>query len=300
MKRRWLKQLEHRAALGAVLAFGIVACGNGTASSSGENESGGSAGATPAQGGRSIGGSSSSAGEATSTGGAKPIAGSGGTSGSAGGSVSGAGGDGAAGSGNGGAFTCNLLIGNSTTQQWFEAGFLNYAGIDPTHWESYWVAHHYLDAWADPSDAAWNTPFDMDHACAVGSMTPDRVIFVVTFAPPYPAESTYQTDLTSIVDNIEAKYPTVARIELVTLIRAPDNSATACSSATSNEQSIPDAEDQAIAAVASDPMFVGLVSAPPPTYVPSCADFLTDKPQYTTAGAQSIAAVYGAYYAAHP
>jgi len=38
----------------------------------------------------------------------------------------------------------------------------------------------------------------------------------------------------------------------------------------------------------------------PPFYVPSCADFVADHPQYTAAGATDIAKLYGAYFAAHP
>jgi hypothetical protein len=197
------------------------------------------------------------------------------------------------------AFTCNLLIGNSTTQQWFDGGFLTYSGIDPTHWELYWVAHHYIDLWANPDDAGWATPFDMGHTCATDSATPDRVIFIVTYAPPYPTEATYQANTTSVVDNIIAKYPTVKRIELMTLIRSPGNVGT-CSSQPNNEQSIPAQEDQAIAAVAANPAFAGLAFALPPFYVPSCSDFVANAPQYTTAGATDIANVYGAYYAARP
>jgi hypothetical protein len=86
----------------------------------------------------------------------------------------------------------------------------------------------------------------------------------------------------------------------MTLVRSPGNVETACSSKADNEQSIPAAEDQAIAAVAASSTFTGLVSASPPFYVTACSDFLTDKPQYTTAGATDIANVYGAYYATHP
>jgi hypothetical protein len=197
-------------------------------------------------------------------------------------------------------FVCNLVIGNSTTQQWFDDGFLAYPGIDATRWELFWVAHHYIDLWANPDDAAWSTPLDMGRACSAGATDPDRVIFVVTYAPPYPAEATYQTDLTSIVGDIQTKYPGVKSVELMTLVRAPGNSSTACSRAANNEQSIPPQEDDGIAMVAADPAFAGLVFVDPPLYVPSCSDFVADAPQYTDAGATAIAQVYGAYYAAHP
>jgi hypothetical protein len=197
-------------------------------------------------------------------------------------------------------FACNLIIGNSTTQQWFDGGFLVYPGIVPTRWELFWVAHHYIDLWANPDDTAWSTPLDMGHACSTDSTTPDRVIFIVTYAPPYPTEATYQTDLTSIANDILAKYAGVKKIELMTLIRAPDNSSSACSSAANNEQAIPPQEDEAIAMVAADPTFDGLVFADPPLYVPLCSDFIANAPQYTDAGATDIAQVYGAHYAAHP
>ena len=140
----------------------------------------------------------------------------------------------------------------------------------------------------------------MSHACAKGSTTPDRVIFIVTYSPPYPPEATYETDTTEIVNNIEAKYAGVKRVEIMTLVRSPGNVETACSSKANNEQSIPAAEDQGIAAVAANPAFAGLVFVSPPFYVTSCSDFVTDAPQYTTAGATDIANVYAAYYAAHP
>jgi hypothetical protein len=269
---------------------------------------GGGAGGLTGTGG---GGSLAGAGGATSTGGSAGAGGHPGTGGNGGGAgargSAGFGGApaGGSGGGQGGAgadvpFTCNLVIGNSTTQQWFDGGFLTHAGIDPTRWELFWVAHHYIDSWADPTDPGWSTALDMSHACAKGSTAPDRVIFIVTYSPPYPPEATYETDTTKIVNNIKAKYAGVKRVELMTLVRSPGNVETACSSKANNEQSIPAAEDQAIAAVAANSTFAGLVFASPPFYVTTCADFLTDEPQYTTAGATDIADVYGAYYAAHP
>ena len=193
-----------------------------------------------------------------------------------------------------------MILGNSTTQQWFDGGFLTYPGLDPTRWELIAVAHHYVGAWADGNDTAWTTPLDGGHACAQGAQTPDRVIFIVTQSPPYPPESTYQTQTTSVVQNIRAKYPSARQIALATLIRSPGNAPTACSAVTDNEQSIPAAEDQAIASVIAAPAFAGVVVALPPVYVPSCDDFVADHPEYTSAGAADIARQYGAYFVAHP
>jgi len=301
---------------GVVSAGGSRATGGLTATTGGSravattlNGTGGEAttGGVPSTGGTktnsggtpTTGGTSNYPGGSKATGGAPASGGinaggvfSGGSSGIAGSSTGGAGGT--------SAFACNLVIGNSTTQQWFDGGFLTYPQIDATHWELFWVAHHYIDSWASPSDSGWSTPFDSGHQCARNATNPDRVIFIVTYAPPYPSQATYQTDITAIVNNIKTKYLGVRRIEITTLVRSPGNSATACSTKANNEQSIPAAEDQAIAAVAADAGFAGLVFALPPFYVKSCSDFQTDAPQYTTAGAANIAQVYGAYYTAHP
>jgi hypothetical protein len=323
--------LEPLPALWAVVALAVsmTGCATGGGGSGGSSGGGGGGTSSAEGGGRGTGGLGGGAGGLAGTGGGGSLAGAGGGSGGGGragaggaagrigtgGNGGGAGATGAAGfggapaggsgGGEGGAgaeatFTCNLVIGNSTTQQWFDGGFLTHAGIDPTRWELFWVAHHYIDSWADPTDSGWSTALDMSHACAKGSTAPDRVIFIVTYSPPYPPEATYETDTTKIVDNIKAKYAGVKRVELMTLVRSPGNVETACSSKANNEQSIPAAEDQGIAAVAASSTFAGLVFASPPFYVTTCSDFLTDEPQYTTAGATDIANVYGAYYAAHP
>jgi len=280
--------------------------GSGGARTVASSSSGGAnaAGGASASGGQaSTAGASSYGGRTASVGGTTSVASA---TNAAGGTVSGTtssnvGGNATGGTtGTEGVYACNLVFGNSTTQQWFDGGFLSYPQIESTRWELIAVAHHYIDSWANANDVGWTSAFDVGHQCTNRSTTPDRVIFIVTYAPPYPPQATYQTYITSIVNNIRTRYPTVKRIELTTLVRAPGNSATACSTKANNEQSMPATEDQAITAVAADPAFAGLVFALPPFYVTSCSDFNADAPQYTTAGAANIAKVYGAYYAAHP
>jgi hypothetical protein len=198
------------------------------------------------------------------------------------------------------AFTCNLVFGNTTTQQWFNGGFLTYPGIEASRWELIAVGHHYIGSWAQANDTGWTTAFDSNHKCDSDAQNPERVIFIVTQSPPYSTAKQYQTDITAIVKNIKAKYSQVKSIELTTLIRSPGNSATVCSTKSGNEQSIPTAEDEGMAAVAADPAFAGLVSVLPPFYVTACSDFNPDAPQYTDKGAANIAKVYGAYFAANP
>jgi hypothetical protein len=161
----------------------------------------------------------------------------------------------------------------------------------------FFVGHHYIDLWANPADPAWNTAFDGGHMCASGAKAPDRVIFIATKAPPYPPATFYQTNMTMIVNDIKAKYPSAKRIELMTLIRAPNN-VPCTGSPTTSEQIIPAAEDQGIKAAAA--AFPGLVVALPAMFVAMCSDFNPGAPQYTAAGAMDIAKVYGKYYAANP
>jgi hypothetical protein len=309
----------------AVFFSSLIACsqagGSGTGEPSGASGSatgasaGTGSGATGSSGGTGASSSGSGSGAGSSTGssnagssnaGSSP---SGSSSGGASTPDSGRSGD-ASGEGEGGAagsFACTLVIGNTTTQQWFDGGFLSYPGIDATRFEMFFVGHHYVDAWADPTDPAWSTALDNGHMCAEGATTPDRVIFIVTKAPPYPAESFYQTNTTAIVHDLEMLYPTVKRIEFMTLIRAPndipcpgpaDAGTADASPVDSSEQIIAPAEDQGIAATAG--AFPGLVVALPQMFVAACSDFVSGMPQYTPAGAADIAGVYGKYYADHP
>ena len=305
-------------ASGGSTASGGTANTGGTKASGGTRETGGSSatGGTDASGGNPASGGAKASGGAIATGGQVLASGgavqTGGTSATGGtpatGGIPATGGQVAVDAGPPDTtppdasvpFTCNLVIGNTTTQQWFDGGFLTYPGIDKTRWELRMVGHHYISSWANASDSGWSAPLTAGQACAKNSTNPDRVIFIATQPPPYPSAATYQGHLTNIVKNIKAKYSNVKQIELTTLIRSPGNLETACSNKSGNEQNIPPAEDQGIAAVAADPAFAGMVVALPPFYVTACSDFLPDAPQYTDLGATHIAKVYGEYYASHP
>jgi hypothetical protein len=292
---------------GAVGAAGgaLAAGGSAGKASMGGAPFGGSAGAASgvagaagiagsSAGGSSAGGSSAGASSngASSNGGAFN---GGASNGGSAGAAAGSGGGGTAGT----AFNCNLVFGVSPTGQWFDSGFLNL--VDGTRWESIWVAHHYTNFWADPQDSAWAMAFDPypgpAHACAQSSTAPDRILFVAVNWQ-YTTAAQWEADLTKIVQNLQSKYPSVRRIELMTLTRAPGNKL--CSASGSTETIIPAWTDIAIAAMVTQ--YPGLVVQAPQFEVPACSDFLNNgaMPQYTTAGAVDVARAMGAYYAAHP
>jgi hypothetical protein len=288
---------------------------SGSSTSSGSSSSGGSRGASSSgSGGGGSTGSSGSSGGAGSSSGSSGGAGSSGSgsgggagssgSGSSSGSSSGGGDDGgaeagAAEGGPGGGATCNLLLGASPTGQWFDGGFLQI--VDGSRWECIWLKSHYANLWAMPNDAAWTTAFDPypgpPHACAQNSMMPERVIYVAT--GKFATATEWETYFTDIVNNIKAKYPSVQRIELMSLTSAPNNM---------NCPGVTGATETVIAQVVLDAInampakFPGLVFALPRFDVPQCSDFASNgsAPQYTTAGAMDVAKMFGDYYQAHP
>ncbi len=272
----------------------------GPASSSGTTSTGGDDGGDAAlgagaRGGGGAGGGGRGAG-AGDAGGA-PSAGNGGNDASNEGESGGAGG--------GAPFTCNLLVGPSPMYQWYNGGFLTYPGIDPTRWELIEVAHHYTNAWAVPGDSAWETP--VSHPCAQNSANPDRVAFMATqWAETTAAQ--WETDFDGIIKNIQTKWPMVKRIELMPSTCAPgDILCPAATPSASSETIIPAYGYAAIDAMPAK--YPGLVFSTPHFEVPNCSDFIGNgaAPQYapnanatTGTAVAEVAAVFGAYYAAHP
>jgi hypothetical protein len=194
--------------------------------------------------------------------------------------------------------------------QWFHGGFLQHPGIDARRWQLIWVPHHYTDAWGTPGDSAWNTPLDKGHACAQGSTTPDRVIFMAT-QWKHTTAAQWEADLTGIVANIQTRWPSVKRIELMVSTSAPGN--VPCpvwasqDSGKKNETIVPAIGYQALDAMPAK--FPGLVVALPHFAVPACRDFIGDglKPQYapdpratTGPAVAEVAKMFGDHFAAHP
>jgi len=271
-------------------AAGATAAGSGgamiaTAGQAGEG--GGSGGATSAAGGAAgIAGSEVSGGSG-STGGVNGSAGSGGN-GSSSGSA------GSAGSGGGfpnpASFTCNAVLGVSVTGDWFGAGFET--GLNGDKWQVKWRSLGFVEQWADPTNDIWSRPWGSP--CTNGSNDPDRVIFTgVNWT--FKTEAEWQTQLDAVVVTLQAKYPSLKEIDLMTMLRAPGN--VDCPGATTPEQVVAPYIDQAIAAVvAKHPK---LVRAAPAFYAPSCDVFLPNSPHFATGEAAAVAKVIRDYYASH-
>jgi hypothetical protein len=238
--------LNRFTALGSFLFLAAgMACsdsggGDGNAAAAG-TAAGGSAGVvgnTAGSGGTSgaATGASGSGGSNVSGGGAS--GGSGGTpaAGSAGESAGGAGGTGgASGTLSEGPFSCTQYIGAYLSQEWYLGGDfedkLEANGGDGDTWQLKWHHHGYVTWWADPESPFWADEGDPNNdesgspivsACAQNSTAPDRIIMLVIDWEMLD-ETLWVDALEDLVATLQLKYPSAQRIDLMTMIRCPDN-----------------------------------------------------------------------------
>jgi hypothetical protein len=202
---------------------------------------GGSAGTTAQSGGTSSGtagtagsGGVSTAGSTSSTAGnglGGTAAGSTSTAGSAGTGTAGSGGSGGAPSGTpyAGPFTCTTYIGAYLSMEWWNAGFET--KVDNDKWQLKWHHHGHITEWrkadspfwgdtGDPNNDAQGSP--IQSACAMGSTTPDRIVFLA-IDWELETEADWVAGLNESIANIKAKYPGAKRVDVMTLVRCPDN-----------------------------------------------------------------------------
>jgi hypothetical protein len=226
---------------------------------------------------------------------------SGGASGGAAGGGAAGGGGGAAGSGGSGGssfpdpstFACNALLGVSVTGDWFGAGFET--GLAGDHWQLKWQSLSFVEQWADPNNAVWQVA--TTSPCASGSANPDRVIFTgVNWT--YTTADQWVTQLTMAVETFKAKFSALKEIDLMTMLRAPNNQI--CGQAgmgETNEQVVQPFVDQAFATVGAK--YPTLVRVLPNFYAPSCAVFQVNSPHFADGQAAVVAKVYRDYFMTH-
>jgi hypothetical protein len=288
---------------GGESAGGSPGTGGGSAAGgSPGGSSGGGGGSSPATGG--AGGSGGAGGAATAGTGGSSAAGAGGSSGSGGGGGSTTSADAAPPADQGtapatdtgpsvpppgppGDYACTRLIGINATAEWYGQGFEAIVGNDS--WELVRVHSGFVDLWANPGNAFWNTK--PTSPCA-GGKTPDRVIFIgLRFE--WTSTEQWTTALTAVAKNIKDKFPGVKNIELGTFVRAPGNKA--CPQAAAPRSTIHASQDAAIAAVvATDP---ALLTASPKFEAASCSEFTGNPPHFSAAGGRAVAMRVGAHYA---
>ena len=188
-----------------------------------------------------------------------------------------------------GGYKCNMIIGGKLSTEWYAAGFENI--VDDSRWQVIGKSEAYTNVWADPTNAYWSTA--PTSPCTDSSDNPDRIIFIA-FNWVYTNVIQFQFDLESIVANIQAKYSNVKRIDLMTMIRSPNNQT--CGHPTGQDWVQPFV-DEAIANVVAAPHTVQLTVAPK-FYVPDCSAFdPKTTPHFTADGNTAMAHIIGSYYA---
>ncbi len=264
----------------------VAGSGGSSAGSSGAELSGAggsAAGSSPAAGGSSNGGS----GEAGSPG-LGGVAGEG-VAGAAGSMIQG----GSGGSAGAAGFVCSQVQGLTLTRQWYLAGFE--AGVVDGEWQMKAAQSAYVDEWAKSDSPFWNTP--LESPCQNGSTQPDRVVFVV-LSWTIMTQNDWQIAVQGAVDAIQAKYAGVRRIDLMTIIRGPDNQACGDPNAYAESTHIPAPLDAALAQVAA--ASPTLVHVAPQFAVDDCSDFEGVGPHLTAAGNAKLAAEIAASFAGQP
>jgi len=273
----------------------LTAGSSGTSATTGGSSGNSGAGGTTT----TTGGAAAGSAGAAATGGSAGSAGTAGAGGSAGGAAgsSGAGGSG----GSGGAatfpdpstFVCNAMLGVSVNDDWFEAGFETV--VPNAKWQLRWRSLAFVEIWADPQNDIWSEP--LLSACASGSTTPDRVLYTAVNWT-YTTTDQWVPKLTAVVENIKAKYQGVKEIDLMTMLRAPNNMV--CGNpavAATKEQVTTPVLDQSLAMVAAK--YPTLVRVAPPFYAPNCDVFLPDSPHYAPGKPAVVSKVFSDYYATH-
>ncbi len=193
-------------------------------------------------------------------------------------------------------FRCSQVTAMTLTREWFEAGFEQNPGIVDDRWQLKARQSGYITEWANPNSDFWDHP--PQSPCANGSASPDRV--VLTVLSWRPACCTTQPQWEAVVDaavtTLRAKYADLKRIDLMTVIRGPNNKECPLPVAANEYIAMPAELDAGLAAAAAK--FPNLVFVAPKFEAPSCAAFNGGGPHLTKAGNAEVARSISAYFAA--
>jgi hypothetical protein len=295
-------------AAGGALAGGIAACGDGTSagvgsgssgggSSSGSGSSGGSSGSVSTSSGAGSGGGSGSGGSSGSPTGSSSSSGS--RNGVDGGGDAGPGDDGGDAAPSSGLVSardlvCTQVIGVSITYDWFTNGF-DMPPLDTARFQLKGVdvpMQSFIENWTDPNDPIWSSP--VVAPCAASSDNPDRIIYVGV-EWNFTTAAQWQTAYDGVVATFKSQYSNLRRVDLMTMLRAPND--VQCPNGVPT-QVVQPFIDQAIQMEAqSNPTFV---AAAPKFYAPDCSVFLPNSEHLQPTDYGVVAKVFQDYYANEP
>lgn len=120
-----------------------------------------------------------------------------------------------------GPFVCSQVLGLLSSGEWYNAGFedaLNEGEGD--HWQGTFVHYGYVNIWADPMGYTWDEGLSSN--CTEGSDAPERLLFQAV-SWELTDQAAWETQLEAALTTIISKFPSAIRIDLMPLIRCPDN-----------------------------------------------------------------------------
>src|SRR5258705_461627 len=124
-----------------------------------------------------------------------------------------------------------------------------------------------------------------------GAASPDRVLFVA-YSKNLMTEEAWETQLSNVMDNVKSKFPSVKQIDLLGMVRAPNNQM--CPNNNNPSTIVKPEQDQALQAVADKS--AGAIKVGPKYFAPGCDSFVTNNTNLTAAAAAAIAPTLAAAY----
>ena len=187
------------------------------------------------------------------------------------------------------AASCTMVMGFSQTKQWYDAGFESY--LSGSEWQRLTIGGSDIRRMGDPNSTFWAAwPSGIGSACAVNSLTPDRVIINIS--------DTYQSDPQVWADNILAAVAITRQklgnpvIVLQPVVGGPGH--IDCGTRASFNH--PYIDQGIVLAIAADPSLAAGMSPE----VASCSQYSDDKGHLTSSGSSYAAGQLGAYWGGAP
>ena len=128
-----------------------------------------------------------------------------------------------------GPFSCTELIGLYSSGEWWDGGFADALGDLKSRWQGRFSHYGYTYEYAKPDSYAWSpTPVGgmnnvrLTAPCAKNGEAPDRIVYQA-WSWELTSESAWIESLEATVATIRAKRPSAKRIDIMTIIRCPQN-----------------------------------------------------------------------------
>jgi len=195
-----------------------------------------------------------------------------------------------------GGFTCNLVLGSSQAQQWFETGGIFQSIVDDDRWQLKWAVEAGVDRWGDLSDSIWQAE-TLSTCERRAENFPDRVVFAVSGSLG-DDEDAWVEGITQAVDAIFIRFASANRVDLLPTIGGPDDQ-----ECRYQDASVPSSRqhiyiETAINRVVAEDT-TGVLVAGPAQHLQNCSGYRDLLGHLTDASAETVGSVLGEHYRDH-